>query len=167
MNSLDMPSPSRLLLIGCSRRKSASMRKGRAWDLYDGPTFQVLKKALRARGGWQNELAVLIVSAKYGVIQADRVISTYDEQLTPATALVRGDLFARQLRAAVAGYRFQSVHVNLGRHYLAALPDLDALFFPAPVDRASGGIGVRNARMRRWVLDRLAVGTGPLSDGTD
>jgi hypothetical protein len=166
MNRLDVPSPSSLLLVGCSRRKSAGMRRGRAWDLYDGPSFQVLKKALNSRVGWEHELAVLIVSAKYGVVRADRVIASYDEQLTPATVLARGDRFARQLRAAIAGYRFQSIHVNLGRLYLAALPDLDALFAPAPVDRASGGIGVRNSRMRRWVLDRLSVETVPLSDGT-
>jgi hypothetical protein len=155
-----------LLLLGCSRRKAAGLRRGRAWDLYDGPTFQVLKKALRDRPGWEDEIMVLIVSAKYGVIRSDRVVATYDERLTPASARLRGDRFARQLRSEVHGRRLRAVHVNLGRAYLAALPDLDALFDPAPVDRATGGIGVRNAQTRRWVLEQLARDARPVSDGT-
>ena len=159
--------PLALLLPGCSRRKAAGLRRGRAWDLYDGPSFQVLKKAAASdRPGWEAEIAVLIVSARYGVIGADRVIATYDERLTPAAARLRGDRFARQLRAEVEGRRFRAVHVNLGRTYLAALPSLDDLFAPTPVDRAAGGIGVRNARTRRWVLGQLAGGAPAVSDGT-
>src|SRR6185437_2373389 len=46
--------------------------------------------------------------------------------------------FSRQLREEVKGRRFRAVHVNLGRLYLSALPDLDALFAPMAVDRAAG-----------------------------
>jgi hypothetical protein len=144
--------PPVLLLIGCSRRKAAGVGRGRAWDVYDGPLFQVLKKALRDRDGWEETLEVLIVSAKHGVIRADRVIATYDERLTAASARLRAGRFAGQLRTAIGGRRYRAVHVNLGRDYLGALPDLDALFAPAPVDFASGGIGVRNSQTRRWVL---------------
>jgi hypothetical protein len=151
-----------LLIVGCSRRKAAGLRRARAWDLYDGRLFQVLKKALRDRVGWRDEVAVLIVSAKYGVIDADRVIASYDERLTPATSRRGGERLARQLRAEVEGRRFRAVHVNLGRAYMAALADLDALFAPTPVDRASGGIGERNAQTRRWMLGQLAG----VSDGT-
>ena len=90
-----------LLLVGCSRKKSPRVRRGRAWDVYDGPLFQVLKKALRERPGWEAAVAVLIVSARHGVIGPDRVIATYDERLTVGTAQPARRPLARQLRAAV------------------------------------------------------------------
>lgn len=154
------PRPPALLLIGCSRRKAAGLRRGRAWDLYDGPLFQVLKKALRGRSGWEADVTVLIVSAKHGVLRADRVITTYDERLTASAARSRAGRFGRQLRSLIAGRRFRAIHINLGRHYHEALPDLDALFAPVPVERASGGIGSRNAQTRRWLLGQLG-GDGP------
>jgi hypothetical protein len=161
------PRPPALLLIGCSRRKAAGLRCGRAWELYDGPLFQILRKALCNRVGWEAHVTVLIVSAKYGVLRADRVIATYDERLTAPASLERTKCFGRQLRTLIAGRRFQAIHVNLGRHYVDALPNLDELFAPAIVDRASGGIGMKNAQTRRWVLGQLAGAVPPISDGTD
>src|SRR4051794_31078051 len=110
-----MSRPPALLLMGCSRRKARDLRRGRAWDIYDGATFQVLKKALRDREGWRDEVTVLIVSARHGVIRADRTIATYDERLTALSVRRNAERFARQLRAAVAGRRFRAVHVSLGR----------------------------------------------------
>ena len=81
----DDATPPALLLIGCSRRKTPGMARGRAWDLYDGRAFQVLKKALRDRAGWEREVAVLIVSAKYGVIRPGRIIEAYEDRLTGRT----------------------------------------------------------------------------------
>lgn len=155
-----------LLLMGCSRRKSPRLRRGPAWDLYDGPLFQVLKKALRDRPGWEADVAILIVSARHGVIDAGRVIATYDERLTAELSRRRGDPWARQLRAAVAGRSFRAVHVNLGRDYLGVLPDLGELFGTIPLERAVGGIGSRNAQTRRWVLGQLGLPAGPVSGGT-
>lgn len=150
--------PPALLLVGCSARKTPAMARGRAWNLYDGRVFQVLKKALRDRPDWGRELFVVIVSARYGVIEADRVIEAYDERLTANEAVVRRALFSEQLRAIVFGREFRSVRVDLGRAYRSALPDLDALFAPTPVEWASGGIGARNARTRRWALEQLGDG---------
>lgn len=152
-----------LLVVGCSRRKSTRLERGPAWDIYDGPLFQVLKKALRDRPGWEAEVAVLIVSARYGVIGPDRIIATYDEHLTPEAARRRGDLWARHLRAAVAGRSFRAAHANLGRDYLGVLPDLAGLLRPAPLEFATGNIGVRNAQTRRWLLSQL---DGRISGGT-
>ena len=155
-----------LLVVGCSRRKSSRLRRGHAWDIYDGPLFQVLKKALRGRVGWEVEIAMLIVSAKYGVIGRDRVISTYDELLTDELARSRGDFWARQLHDATAGRSFRSAHVNLGRAYLAVLPDLGEACGTAPLDWATGGIGNRNAQTRRWVLSQLGETAVTVSGGT-
>lgn len=161
------PQPPALLLMSCSRRKAKGLERGRAWDIYDGALFQVLKKVLRDREGWEAEISVLVVSARYGIVSADRMITTYEEQLSAQTARERAARFHRQLWTWIAGRRFRAVHVNLGRHYLLALPDLESLFSPLPVDRASGGIGVRNAQTRRWVQEQLGQSVSPATDGTD
>lgn len=152
------PQPPALLLMSCSRRKAKGLERGRAWDIYDGALFQVLKKALRDREGWEAQITILIVSAKHGVLHSDRIITTYDERLSPSSARQRASRFGRQLRTLIASRSFRAVHVNLGRDYLEALPVLDSLFSPAPMSRAYGGIGERNAQTRSWVLDQLAGG---------
>jgi hypothetical protein len=134
--------------------------------VYDGRLFQVLKKALRDRADWDRDLFILIVSAKYGVIRPGRVIETYEERLTAKSALLRRDRFARQLRLAVSVRAFRAIRVDLGRAYRSTLPDLDTFFAPTPIDWASGGIGIRNAQTRAWVLDQLGDGGEAVSGGT-
>lgn len=148
-------SPPALLLIACSRRKRASLKRGRAWDLYDGRLFQVLKKALRDATWWQERVHVLIVSARQGVLRADAIIEPYDERLTPAVARQRGEVWAADLRREVAGQSYRAIHVNLGRDYLQALPELAEVFPGVQIDWATGGIGARNAQTRRWVLRQI------------
>lgn len=145
-----------LLVIACSRRKALGVRRARAWDLYDGRVFQVLKKALRGAPEWQQRIDVLIVSARHGILRPNRVITTYDERITPALVREQGARWARELREAVAGCCYRAVHINLGRHYCRALPDLRGLFPKARIGWAVGGIGTRNAQTRCWVLRQLA-----------
>jgi hypothetical protein len=144
-----------LLLIACSQRKARGIKHGRAWDVYDGRLFQVLKKALRDVTGWQERVHVLIVSARYGVLRADATIETYDERLTQALTRQRGTLWAEGLRRAVVGQSYRTVHVNLGRDYLRLLSELEEVLPSIEIDRATGGIGARNAQTRRWVLEQV------------
>src|SRR5437588_679420 len=95
-----------LLLIACSRRKAAGVRRGRAWDIYDGALYRVLKKLFREHPAAATSVDVLIVSAKYGVVRPDERITTYDLRLTPALARRQGDFWANGLRRAAAGRRF-------------------------------------------------------------
>jgi hypothetical protein len=149
-----------LLLIACSKRKAPGPKRGRAWDMYDGRLFQVLKKALRDCPGWEQRLDVRIVSARYGLLRPTEVIEAYDERLTAELARERGALWAEQLRQGVTGRNYRSVHVNLGRDYLCALPNLGELFAGAGIEWATGGIGTRNAQTRFWVLRRLRPRAG-------
>jgi hypothetical protein len=145
-----------LLLIACSRRKSTHRRHGAAWELYDGRLYQVLKKAVRGRKGWQKQVHVLIVSARYGILRPETVINRYDERMTPALIQDRGHFWADGLRRATSGRRYRAVHGNLGRAYLHVLPNLEELFAGTPIERAKGGIGVRNAQTWCWLLAQLA-----------
>lgn len=57
-----------LLIISCSQRKKKLRGKVKAWDLYDGVIFRMLKKTERENGLPKN-LDILILSAKHGFIR--------------------------------------------------------------------------------------------------
>jgi len=145
-----------LLILACSARKAADVRRGPAWDVYDGRVYQVLKKLLRVHSGWEEALDIVIVSARYGVIRSGRVIQTYDDRLTPARAANLARRSGPRLRHLVEGRAYRAAHANLGRAYRLTVPDLAPILAPTPIDWALGGIGERNARTRDWVVDRLA-----------
>jgi uncharacterized protein DUF6884 len=142
-----------LLLMSCSQRKTIELACARAWDLYDGRLFQVLKRLFRETGRPAG-LDILIVSAKYGVIRESRRIAAYDTRLTA----IKGEsipAWAKQLRRLTRYQDYRQVHVNLGAAYRTALPDLMQFFQAAAVSFAAGGIGKRNAATRQWVLGLL------------
>lgn len=145
-----------LLVIACSQRKTPGLAEGPAWEIYDGALYRVLKKSFRIRPALRPAIEILIVSARYGVIAPETVITTYNEHLTPILVRARGDYWSEQLQARLGGRVFRAAHVNLGREYLRALPGLAGLLAPADVDWTAGGIGTRCAATKRWVEARGA-----------
>jgi hypothetical protein len=59
----------RLLILSCSQRKAPWEGDLPALDRYDGPAFRVLRKYLRTHS--DDSLAILILSAKFGLIEAE------------------------------------------------------------------------------------------------
>ncbi len=146
-NSRSNRSAGHLLILGCSDRKRAAKGKLPALDLYDGVNFRVLRAFLNERG-WPPGLCIKILSAKYGLIDATALIETYDQRLDEASA--------RQLNRATLKdlARFgnpSSVFVNLGTDYLPAIDGIDRLFH-GKVVYAEGGIGLKMAQMKDWLL---------------
>ena len=66
----------RLLIIACSKTKKPY--SGRAIDVYDGPSFRILRKYL----SFHDDVDVVIVSSKYGIISSETKIEPYDEYLS-------------------------------------------------------------------------------------
>ena len=143
-----------LLIIACSRRKSAGMAAGTAWEIYDGVVYRMLKKRLGPPDDWPAGLDVLIVSARYGVILPTRRIETYDQAMPPDG---RPGRWMGRLRRLVAGRDYRFVHVNLGRAYQEAIGELAGLFPRAEVTTASGGIGRRAAHTAAWITARWST----------
>lgn len=147
-----------LLVMACSKRKAPGLLRGCAWDIYDGRLYQVLKKALQDYPDWQEHVDVLIVSARYGILRPEQEIETYDEPMTEVRARERSGQWREDLRRAIAGRCYKAIHVNLGRLYLRALPNLDSFFPGVSIEWATrGGIGKRNAQTKRWLLRVLTA----------
>ena len=80
-----------LVIMGCSRRKVGSTEPVPALDLYTGACFPQLRERLTP----ELRRRVRILSAKHGLLEADRRLLPYDRQLTAWRA--------RRLRHLVAG----------------------------------------------------------------
>lgn len=78
------PPPRRLLILSCSKAKTADDGLLPAIDRYDGPTFRVLRRYLRERP--DPALQVYVLSAEFGLIAGDHPIPSYDREMTEARA---------------------------------------------------------------------------------
>lgn len=137
-----------LLIISCSKRKKKVKGKVRAWDLYDGVIFRVLKKIEREKGLPEN-LKVLIMSAKYGFIKPSDLIRYYDYLLNPTS---NGKSFLSGLKKHIKNDTIANVFVCLGKDYLKALEGFEALFpDETSFSYASGGIGLKMSCLKNWV----------------
>jgi hypothetical protein len=145
-NSRSNRSAGYLLILGCSARKHPAKGKLPALDLYDGVNFRLLRAFLNEHG-WPPGLCVKILSAKYGLLDATDLIESYDQRLDEASARQMNRATLKELA------RFGkplSVFINLGTDYLPAIHGIDRLF-PGKVAFAEGGIGLKMARMKKWL----------------
>ncbi|MCS7242945.1 DUF6884 domain-containing protein [Candidatus Caldatribacterium sp.] len=145
----------RLLIMSCSSRKHKVVGTVRAWDLYDGVAFRLVKK-LQREGKFPEDVDILILSARYGLISPTEEIEFYDQQMTHTTACeqVQHNVLTLQHILSVRNYR--EVFMVAGSTYLEALRPF-AAWVPVgvKVTVASGGIGEKLQKMKRW----LEVGT--------
>ncbi len=133
-----------LLIVSCSQRKRPDPNPLPAIERYDGPTYQVLRKA-RREGYWPAGLEVLILSAEFGLLKAESPILNYDRRMTESRVAELKPAINQALTGRLAGYH--EIFVNLGQVYLKALPDM-----PAGTSYAVGSIGQRSAQMKDWLL---------------
>jgi hypothetical protein len=143
-------SVTRLLILSCSQRKDMVTGQVPAIDRYDGPVFRVLRKYLR-EGSLKN-LTVLIVSAKYGLIESNRRIPAYDCRMSAARAKVLRPQVLAAARQILGSRRWQEVGVCAGKHYRSALDGVFPLLpHGSQVVYIGGGQGRRLTRLRAWL----------------
>lgn len=140
----------RLLLVACSQRKKPARVQLPAIERYDGPAFRVLRKFLRERRGPLPR--ILILSGKYGLIDAGTRIRDYDFRMTPSTAEELRPVVLKRLRKVLLVSRIQSVGLCMGRDYRQAVEGLEAqLPQGATVEVIGGGLGQRLTRLVEWL----------------
>ena len=140
-----------LLILACSQRKRPNADRLPALERYDGVHFRVLRKA-RCEGHWPQNLSVVILSAKYGLISADEAIACYDQRMTPERARELRERIGASLDILLRGQPWHSIFVNVGGVYLSALSTSKELpRLGERVTYATGGIGERAAQLKRWL----------------
>jgi hypothetical protein len=144
----------RILILACSQRKSRAPEPLPALDRYDGPAFRVLRKYLREHR--DEGLTVFILSAKYGLIGANRKIIDYDCRLTPDLAATMRHKVIATVRRAMRRRRARAIGICASRDYRRALAGVEEL---APenvrVSLIAGGQGTRLAALKQWLIERV------------
>lgn len=153
-----MPSERRyLLIVACSQRKRQDPGLLPAIDRYDGVKFRVLRKAKR-EGYWPQNLDLLILSAKYGLIHACARIASYEQRMTRDRASGLRTQVMETLQTYCRENVYRELYVDLGRDYRAAVVGLTELFEGSQVTCARGRIGERLGQLRRWLVAKCQEG---------
>ena len=143
--------PRYLLIVACSQRKRPDPDLLPAVDRYDGVNFRVIKKA-RREGRWNPSIDVLILSARHGLIRADKPIAYYDERMTRDRGLEHRESVLATLQLILSSNAYRAVFVNVGRDYLVALSGWEQFLTPGTtVKYAKGGIGSKMQAMKNWI----------------
>lgn len=157
------PPVRRLLIVACSDRKKTG-KDLTALERYDGPLYQILRK-LRDQSYWAfRGLDVLILSAKYGLIEVFDRIDDYDQRMTATRAVEllpqvnqkldeiqqKAPFTLCQTRYSPGGY--SEIMVALGKDYRVAVADLNHHFPEAKIVYTYGGIGQQNAQVKEWII---------------
>jgi hypothetical protein len=142
----------RLLIVACSERKNPAKEKLPAIDRYDGPVFRVLRKYLRERP--EDALTVLVLSAKYGLIAADREIADYDCRLSAESAERLRPQVLKVASRVLSSCQWQGIGICAGKDYRVALAGFGN-FVPdgLRVDFIEGRQGPRLTALRRWLRE--------------
>jgi hypothetical protein len=150
---------SRLLIIGCSRRKRLDPEPIPAIDRYDGPLFRCLRRYLAMHPA--QSLRLFVLSAAYGLISADAPIPYYDERLATQRVPAMRHRVMAQLSEQIGAETFEEICVCAG-HLYQKLLELDEL------DRRTrnlilvgGPSGKQLARLHDWLYGHGPSG-GPL-----
>lgn len=141
----------RRLMLSCSATKQRAPHILPASERYIGVAYRVLR---RYRCNQPDpSLHVLILSARYGLITAQKPIPWYDQAMTPERALVLQPRIQQRLSCALQCFGpYHATCIHLGRTYLPALARTPALELQlGTITFTSGGIGVRLGQLKRWL----------------
>lgn len=154
----------RLLILSCSAMKRPDAGLIPACERYNSPFYQVLRAYLRAHPqvALSRDLELLILSARYGLIDGRAAIAAYDQRMDRRRAEELRQAVERDLGVYLTRQP-EAILVQAGRFYRLALPDLP--------DRAvwtEGGIGVQLRQAKCWLrgeADSGWPGAGPTGPG--
>ena len=156
--------PTRLLILSCSQRKLLAAGELPALERYDGPPYRVLRRYLRTTPA--PDVAVLILSARYGIITANTPIAWYDQRMTVSrAAALRGDI-ERTIAHYLDTHAMTASCICMGKPYRAALgAAYAALFAHGPCTVLSGSMGAMLAGLHNWLypIQPSAQHTEPVS----
>lgn len=147
---------SSLLVQSCSATKRNADNPVQAIDLYDGYFFKIIKKAVRA-DQFERGLDIIIISAKYGVVEPDEEIEYYDRRMDTELANELNEDVVNAVASKVREDSYDKVWVNLGKDYLPAVDGLEDAI-DVPIQYIEGcGIGMKGKRLKHLVSTGRSV----------
>ncbi len=140
----DIHKKKRLLVISCTERKRHLYDRP-ALDVYDGPSFRVLRKHPN------DGIDVLIISAMYGVVSSESKISEYNLKMTQTRSLDLRKSVSSRINEALSSGIYEEVFFELGKDYINTVTIKPSDFPQIKFTVDSGTIGVRLHNLRNWL----------------
>lgn len=142
----------RLLLLNCASRKRGDAGELPAIERYDGPMYRMLRR-VRRDGLWPEDTRVLILSAEFGLLDAEQPIPDYDRLLDAERASEISRAVARALDERLRELRPTEVAAALTQRYLPLVqPVLAHLPGGIVLRRITGRPGEMMSQVKRWLL---------------
>ena len=137
---------SSLLIMSCSKTKK-HLNNVPAMELYDGQAYRVIRK------NSAENLEILIISAKYGLLRSTDIISYYDQVMTVSQAAGMRREVSEGIMNIVSRENFRRIFISLGFPYNLAISEeligfLDKNFY---LQVAHGPIGKRLHQLKEWL----------------
>lgn len=139
-----------LLVQSCSSSKNEVNDPTPAFDVYSGYFYRILKKAIRT-GEMRNDMDIVILSAKYGILEPDEPITTYDQVMSASRAEELNDEVVDSVADAVSAEEYDQIVLNMGKPYLRSLSGLSEEV-SIPVAKIEGsGIGKMGGKLYQFI----------------
>jgi len=138
----------KLLIISCSQRKRNLQSLIPAMDLYDGPMYRMIRNF---KPIYYNGVDLMIVSAKYGLMQHNHRIRTYDKRLKedhiPRLREQTKIRLERKLSSAV----YDEILLSMGKDYLQLFNGIEEMAPQCKISVAKGRIGEKLHETKVWL----------------
>lgn len=161
----------RYLLMSCSADKTSAPNPIPALERYNGPAFKTLRRYLRHKPEARTDLAVGIISAKYGLVFPETLIPAYDQRMEEDLAAAMQPTIVNQLKAWIedgwappkegrvepGSEPAPQFFYMLGKEYQPAVVP-EHLWLPSEmlVFRAEGGFISQRTQLLNW-LERRSI----------
>lgn len=146
----------RLLILSCSQRKRSDPELLPAIERYNGPIFQVLCKYLRENPIEAQTIDIYILSAKFGLIPANKRISNYNYKMTLARAQELQPQVLPIFKRILQEQDYHELFINLGKTYWQTFENYEKVLpVNLKVILAQGSQGRRQADLHKWLYGKL------------
>ena len=151
-------SNSRLLILSCSQKKRSNPGSIPALERYDGPAFRVMNKFIRVCSSEAQLPDIYILSAKFGLISADKPIPYYDRRMTSQLIEKLQQPTLSELKQILNRKQYQEFFISMGKDYLRVLDGYTSLTSTnLNVTVSQGSMGCKLAELRSWLHKNVSV----------
>ena len=142
-----------LLIISCSKTKTKDPELIPACERYrEGQVYLSLHKAMR-ECRFPKTIDILIISAKYGLLEWEEKIKCYNEKMKPQRAKELRPSIQEKLEAFLEETNYDQLFINLGKTYRKTLEGFDFEKYIKKVvePKDPRGNGDMNRDMNKWI----------------
>jgi cytoplasmic iron level regulating protein YaaA (DUF328/UPF0246 family) len=144
-----------LLIQSCSKSKNSTEEAVPALDLYTGYFFKIIKKAMR-EDEFDEDIDICILSAEYGLVEAQKEIEWYDRRMSHERAEELAPTIYDKF-TKIYENNYDTIIVNVGNDYREALPEFNSIDNTDIVYIEGEGIGIQGHKLKQAVRGDLSA----------